>query len=132
MEVLSCRVSKTRSLLVEKLCKKYSLSHTIILNRCLEKFLETIDDKDEEIKMLLELDQAENDFYIATERIKMQLKKSSLVSNAKKLLTEMKQKGISAQDRVEMKRLILERIKKMYGVDSEEYQGLLNDKSRRD
>lgn len=133
MESVACRVTKTQSLLIEKILKRNSITASVLLKRCIDKYLDSIDfDDDEEIKQLKKLKEDEDKFYIATARIKMQLKKSSLIPNASKLLNEMKQKGVSTKDRIEMKKLILERIKEMYGVESEEYQRFLTDKNRRD
>jgi hypothetical protein len=133
METVACRITKTQSLLIEKIIKRNSITASVLLKRCIDKYLDSLNfDDDEEIKQIKKLKDDDDKFYLATERIKMQLKKSSLIPNANKLLSELKQKGVSADDRLEMKKLILERIKVMYGVESEEYQRFLNDKNRRD
>jgi hypothetical protein len=106
--------------------KKWNISQTYIILKCLDKVLPTFEVDDEELKELNELNEQENDFYLTTAKIKMQLKKSSLIMNARKLLNELKQKGVSIDDRNEMKRLLTDRIKKMCGTESPEYQDWIN------
>jgi len=125
MEIISFRIPKTQHLILQKIIKKHNLSISQIINRCLLKYLND-DIVDDELLDLKKLQEDEDNFYLITSKLKMEIKKSSLIPNARKLIQEMKSKGTSATQLFKLKKILLERIKIMYGVESEEYQIFIN------
>lgn len=121
MEIESFKISTYMQNLLVKFCGENKISKSDFFRKCLINGLKS-EKLSQDLTEMLKYAELEEKFSEGDFKIRMTLKKASLVENYKKLLTSLANRRMSTDDYNDVRDSLLDRIKKVFGENSKEYK----------